>query len=133
LKQKLPNNPIVFFDGECGLCSKSVQFIIKYDKNQTFYFCPLQASITKNLIPEKFHNANTVILFEEKKIYVKSLAAFKILSKLKTNWRILLIFRLFPLFLTDAIYSLVAKYRKRFFKSPATCQLPTPELLNRIL
>jgi len=129
----LPNNPIVFFDGECGLCSRSVQFIIKHDPTNLFYFCPLQASIAREIIPEGFLKAETVILYENQQVYTKSSAAFRILKKLKTNWRILLVFSVLPNVITDLVYTIVAKYRKRLFKTPPTCQLPSPELLKRLL
>jgi predicted DCC family thiol-disulfide oxidoreductase YuxK len=133
LKRVSQNNPIVFFDGECGLCDRSVQFIIKHDLKGIFHFCPLQSSIAKEIIPEDFLNFNTVILYDNQVIYSKSSAAFRILRKLKTWYRILLIFTILPRFITDAIYILIARNRKRIFKSPPTCQLPSPDLQKRIL
>lgn len=133
MKQVLPNNPIVFFDGECGLCDKSLKFIIKYDYNKQFYFCPLQAPIARKLIPLKYLKEDTVILYLNGKIYIKSEAAFLILSKLKTRFRFLHIFSFLPRLVTDSVYVLIARFRKRIFRSPATCQLPSPELHQRTL
>lgn len=127
------NNPIVFFDGECGLCDRSVQFIIKHDLREIFQFCPLQSSIAKEIIPHDFLSFDTVILYDNQMIYTKSSAAFRILRKLKTWYKILLIFTIIPRFITDALYMLIARNRKRLFKSPHTCQLPSPELQKRIL
>lgn len=36
------SRPVIFFDGVCNLCNRSVQFVIKHDKKQQFLFAPLQ-------------------------------------------------------------------------------------------
>ena len=39
---------IILFDGVCNLCSKSVRFIIKYDKADKFRFASIQSETGKN-------------------------------------------------------------------------------------
>jgi predicted DCC family thiol-disulfide oxidoreductase YuxK len=133
LKLILQNNPIVFFDGECGLCDRSVQFIIKHDSRKEFQFCPLQSSLAKEILPEQYLNFDTVILLEEMRVYTKSSAAFRILRRLKTSYKLLLVFEIVPRFVTDMFYMLIARNRKRLFRNPPTCQIPSPELQKRIL
>ncbi|WP_414706419.1 thiol-disulfide oxidoreductase DCC family protein, partial [Salinivirga sp.] len=50
MKQNLPNKPVVFFDGNCGLCSRSINFIIKHDRYQHFLFCPLQSKTAEEFL-----------------------------------------------------------------------------------
>lgn len=133
MKQKLANKSIVFFDGNCGLCSRSINFIIKHDAHGRFLLCPLQSNTAKNYLNTGLLNAETVVLLENEKVYTESEAAFRILYKLKTVWKFLLIFRYFPLSFTNAVYRWVARNRKKWFPDPDTCQLPSPEVMKRII
>ena len=47
-------NPIVFYDGDCGFCNSSVQFILNKRKRE-FYFLPLQSDQAKKIL-----NANGI-------------------------------------------------------------------------
>ncbi|MHC5065865.1 MAG: DCC1-like thiol-disulfide oxidoreductase family protein, partial [Planctomycetota bacterium] len=35
------NNPIIFFDGVCGLCNRFVDQVMRHDKKSIFRFAPL--------------------------------------------------------------------------------------------
>ena len=41
---KVNNKPVILFDGVCNLCSGSVQFILKRDKEKKFMFASLQSN-----------------------------------------------------------------------------------------
>lgn len=57
---------IVLFDGVCNLCNKSVQFIIKRDPHNQFFFASLQSEMGKSLL-EKHHlsEVDSVVLIKD--------------------------------------------------------------------
>lgn len=120
---------VLFFDGVCSLCNSSVDFIIKRDKDNIFYFSPLQSDYAKKALPKEItENLNTLVFLENGNIYLKSRAVFKILAYIKVGyWSYLRIFRFLPTVFTDLIYSLVSKYRYKIFGRRNECRLPTKE------
>jgi predicted DCC family thiol-disulfide oxidoreductase YuxK len=126
--KKLPQNKgIVLFDGYCNLCSWSVQFIIKRDKNDYFRFASLQSEIGKQVInqfnlPSDFDDS--VVLIENNQIYFKSTAALRIAKKLKSFWPLSSIFMVIPKFIRDYIYTIIATKRFKWFGKKDACYIP---------
>ena len=44
------DKPVVLFDGVCGLCSSTVNYVMKHDRNATFFFTPLQSPYGQMLL-----------------------------------------------------------------------------------
>ena len=44
----MENDTIVFYDGDCGLCNRVVQFILRNERNQKLVFCALQSEFGSN-------------------------------------------------------------------------------------
>jgi predicted DCC family thiol-disulfide oxidoreductase YuxK len=122
---------IILFDDFCNLCSGSVQFIIKHDPKRIFRFASLQSEFGKKVL-EQFHlpanELNSFILLENGKIYTRSTAALRVTKKLKGFWKLLYGFIIVPPFIRDAVYTLIANNRYKWFGKKETCWLPTPEL-----
>src|SRR5215813_8230825 len=38
--------PVLFFDGECGLCNNSIRWLIDHDRRRVLRFAPLRPIIT---------------------------------------------------------------------------------------
>jgi predicted DCC family thiol-disulfide oxidoreductase YuxK len=127
--------PIVLFDGVCNLCSGSVQFILKRDKNNLFQFASLQSKPGQEYL-KKFNlpadTFNSFVLVEGDNIYTRSTAALRIAKNLK-GWKWLYAFRIVPKFIRDAVYNLIAKNRYRWFGKKNECWIPTPDLRARFL
>ena len=51
--EELRQNPIVFFDGVCNLCNRSVNMILRADREKVFRFASLQGETAKNLLPDQ--------------------------------------------------------------------------------
>jgi len=109
--------PIVFYDGSCQLCARSVQLIIKYERAAELQFAPLygnaySAAIGTDKIssePESF------LIYYEGQLLRESSAFFQLAKYLKRPLSLLGIFSILPRFLTDAVYRLVANNRYRIF------------------
>ncbi len=112
------NQSIVLFDGVCNLCNSAVAFIIKRDKKKIFKLSPLQSSFSKEL-NQQFHFKqpllNSIVLIENNKVYDKSTAALRVVKKLSGPIKLLYIFIIIPPFIRDAVYSVIAKNRYRWF------------------
>jgi len=118
---------VILFDGYCHLCSRSVRFISKRDKKKLFTFIPINSKEAQqllglhgivDLLPE------TVILFENSKIYQKSTAILRIARLLGFPWSIFYAFIIVPEFIRDWIYLFIARRRYRWFGKRETCYIP---------
>lgn len=117
---------IIFFDGVCGLCNHTVDFLFKVKAYEHFFFASLQGETAKNLLsPSLRENLDSVILYQNKDVYKEALAIQKIFLKLKFPYRFLGFFlSITPAFIKNWGYGLVARNRYRFFGKRETCRLP---------
>lgn len=129
------NNPLILFDGVCNLCTGSVKFVLKRDKEKKFTFASLQSTTGQKLL-SKFNlpnnTFNSFILYQDGKMYTRSTAALKLFQQLK-GWKWVKIFWIVPKFIRDAVYNLIARNRYKWFGKKEECWLPTPELKARFL
>ena len=112
------NQSIVLFDGVCNLCNSTVAFIIKRDKKKIFKLSPLQSSFSEALNNQYHFNQpqlNSIVLIENNKVYYKSTAALRVVKKLNGPIKCLYIFIIVPPFIRDAVYSVIAKNRYKWF------------------
>lgn len=120
---------IILFDGYCGLCNKSVDWIIRHDTKHVFQFTPLQGETAKKLSSQitSITNLDTVVYWNEGKTFEKSDAAFHILKELPYPWKLLTIFFIFPTRFNDLFYNIIAKSRYKWFGKLDACRLPTAQ------
>ena len=126
---------LVLFDGYCHLCSRTVQFILKHDKQQKFIFGSLQSEAGKQ-IRKKFHipdEIDSVIVIHSGKTFYYSESVFIILKNLGGFRRFFLLFRIIPLKCTDCLYRWIAGKRYRWFRKRATCFLPSADYRDRFI
>jgi len=128
----LEGKKVVLFDGVCNLCNGAVNFIIKRDKNDMFRYASLQSEIGQALAKEVGVDASkldTILLIEPAVAYYhKSTAALQIARQLSGGYSLLSIFLIFPKFLRDWIYDIIAKNRYKWFGKKESCAVPSPRL-----
>jgi len=132
------NNPsnknIVFFDGLCGLCNSFVDFLLRIDRNNKLLFATLQGKTAKEYLPEsQISDLDTLVYLKGDRQLIKSTAVLQILSDLGGFWKVVIIFKLLPRFIRDAVYEFVAKNRLKWFGKRPSCRMPTEGELSRIL
>jgi predicted DCC family thiol-disulfide oxidoreductase YuxK len=138
------NNPntsdsvnIVFYDGVCGLCDRTVQFLLKRDTAQRFKFAPLQGETAgqRTDLPADMRSIVFVANLgtAQEQLYFRSEAVLRILGCLGGFWRVVSWLRLIPRPLRDAIYDAIATRRYRWFGKFDACRVPSPELRGRFL
>ena len=98
---------IVFFDGECGLCNRLVDFFIRADTSKTLYFSSLQSPFAIHFFKEREINIqlDTMYFYHNRQIYDQS-AAVKQLFLCLTGYRHLvgLLIGLAPQNFADYVY-----------------------------
>jgi predicted DCC family thiol-disulfide oxidoreductase YuxK len=119
--QKKHYPSIVFFDGICILCNNSVRLLLKADKKKCLYFSPLQGKYIQSL--RLTQDLKSIIFYDNSKIYYKSTAILKLCTRLGGFYRFMGIFYIFPPFVRDFMYDIVAKYRYKVFGKIEVCSL----------
>lgn len=125
---------IVFYDGECPLCQRSIQFILKHEKNSALYFSSLQSDFTRQFFTCHLFSSptfSTFYFYKEGRLYSKSSAAIQLSNHLQFPYPFLQIGLLIPKFIRDFLYDLIAKNRHKFFRK--SCQLSLENSQNRFL
>lgn len=129
------DKPVILFDGVCNLCTGSVLFILKRDKEKRFLFASLQSDYGQELLKRynlPTNTFNSFILYQDDKVLTRSTAALKMFQQLR-GWKWVKIFWIVPKFIRDAVYNLIARNRYKWFGQKSECWLPTPELKERFL
>jgi predicted DCC family thiol-disulfide oxidoreductase YuxK len=126
---------LVLYDGDCGLCAKSVAFILPRDTRGVFRYTPLQSKTAAQtfarhgLMPD-LESFRVVVDpgTERERILDRSTAAMFVLRALGGLWSVLgVVGALVPRFIRDGVYDVVAKNRLRLFGRADACVLATPE------
>lgn len=129
-----PPLPLVLFDGHCGLCDRSVQFLLRWDRHGRLHFAPLQGPTAAAYAPTPDPNdPGTFVLVDEQGIHLRSDAALRTLAHLGPWWRGVLVLRLVPRPVRDAVYNWVARHRYQWFGRMDQCRVPTPGQAARFL
>lgn len=128
-------NPILFFDGVCGLCNSVVDWVLRNDRRGVVRFSPLQGQTAQQRLPDvDRERLDTVVFIEGDRITRRSTAIVRLLSHLGGIWTVLAwLLWLIPWPLRDVGYRAVSKLRYRLFGKKETCRLPTPDERARFL
>jgi predicted DCC family thiol-disulfide oxidoreductase YuxK len=127
----------VYYDGQCGLCQRSVRLILAEDATgNAFRFAPLQGETFQALVAPKAREAlplSLVVQSETGALLTRSSGVLHILRRLGGVWRLLAgLLVLLPASLRDRIYDGVARIRHKLFAEPAElCPLMPPALRSR--
>jgi predicted DCC family thiol-disulfide oxidoreductase YuxK len=126
---------VVLFDGVCNLCNSSVNFIIDHNSKNDIRFAPLQSKYGNDLIADQgiTEVPDSLILWQNKKLFFKSDAALHIAAHLNYPFRILFFLRFIPKGIRDYLYDWVAKNRYRWFGRQDQCRMPDPTLQDRFI
>lgn len=131
------NAPLMLYDGECALCTGSVNFVLDHDRNGEVLFASLQSTAGQALL-EHFNlpkqNFESFMVVEGNFCFTKSAAVARLGTHMGGAWKWLAFAsQIIPDFLNDGIYSFVFRNRIRWFGRVDACRLPTPELAARML
>jgi predicted DCC family thiol-disulfide oxidoreductase YuxK len=128
--------PIVLYDGVCGLCAKSVRWILRHERDHELRFAPLQGATAAALRARHANipvSLDSVVFVAGGRAHLRSKAFLHLATHLRAPWRWVHAFRWFPGFLLDLGYRLVAATRYRLFGKVDSCELPSPENRARFI
>jgi len=132
---------ILLYDGDCGLCLRSVRLLVKADRAGALAYAPQQGSTAApilarhRLVPEVIQ---TVVLVEDpdgpaERLWFKSDAMLRAVALAGGAWRMLAWLRVVPRPVRDGVYDFIAGRRKRWFGPASACPLPTHAQRARML
>lgn len=132
--EKKSSEPIVFFDGICGFCNATVACLLKCDTNHVIKFATLQGQTAKRYLPTSdTQNLTSIILLDNDTLYRESDAFLQICKHLGGFWKCLLIFKIIPPLMRNAIYNFIAKHRRKIFGVKETCYVPKEDVRSYFL
>ncbi|MFN0195149.1 MAG: thiol-disulfide oxidoreductase DCC family protein [Planctomycetaceae bacterium] len=121
--------PILFYDGVCGLCNHTIDFVIRRDRRRVFRFAPLQGETARQLLDSAtVRDLNTFVYLDAKRECRRSAAVVRVLWNLGGIWKMLAaLLWIIPLPLRDLGYRIVSASRYRLFGKKEVCRIPAPE------
>ena len=125
----------ILFDGTCAFCERSVRLIATRD-NGYFRFGASQNPEGRALL-EQFGTSReatkSIILIEGERIYLRSDAVLRIAARMRAPWSYASIFLWVPRPIRDLVYRIVAAIRIRIAGTSNACEIPPPEIRERLI
>ncbi len=127
--------PVIFFDGVCGLCNRFVNFVMKHDDKNRFFFSPLQGETAAKILDPLSQNFREwdIVYSDEEGIHRASDATLKILARMGGWWSAAGVLIHLPRFIRDAVYRYVAANRYKWFGKLDACRAPAENEADRFL
>jgi predicted DCC family thiol-disulfide oxidoreductase YuxK len=138
--------PLLLYDGECGLCARSVQWVLEHDRVKAIRFAPLQGETAApilarhGLAPDPQAGWGSLVLVDDpggprERVLQRSSAALAVGRSMGGPWPSMARFAgLVPGTLRDAVYDVIARNRIRWFgKAPDACRIPRRDERPRML
>ena len=124
-------HPVIVFDGVCVLCSRWVDFILRYDREGRFRLAAMQGTrgrallMAHGLSPDE---PSSFLLVQDGVGYRNTDAIARVLRQLGGRWRLAsATMRIVPAALRDPLYRWVARHRYRLFGKRDHCRLPASD------
>ena len=131
---------LVLYDGDCGVCSRFVRWLLAADHARVLRFAPLQGSTAAALRerwPELPRDVDSIIYVDrssgEERVSWRTEAFVQLGRLLGWPWRALSLLAWLPRSLTDAAYAAFVRRRHAFGAPDATCPLPSAAEQARFL
>ena len=133
--------PVLLYDGLCGFCDGTVQFILKRDRRGTLRFATLQGDFARDVIARhpEVAGVDSLVLVEpdvgsgRENVYVRSEGALRVARYLGGGWHLARAVAIVPRSLRDRAYDAFARIRYRVFGRYDSCPIPTPEQRARFI
>jgi len=121
--RKAEGPELIFYDGHCGLCHRTVRFILAEDRTgEAFRFAPLDSDTFRTALSESTRATlpdSLVVQTTDGTILTRSAAVLHVLQRLGGLWWLLeIVVQLIPLTLRDRMYDGIARIRHQLFQAP---------------
>ena len=128
--------PIILFDGVCNFCNRTINIILKYDKDAYFQFAPSQSNAAMGIMQQfslEQQAITSVILIDNEKVYTKTDAVIQIANRLSGWPSLFRLLKFIPKSIRNFGYDLIAKNRYTLFGKRTTCRIPVASERHRFL
>ena len=134
-------NPIVLYDGVCGLCNRLIQFLLPRDRQDRLRFASLQSDFASVVLkrhgkdPLDLDTFYVVLEYEKEgeRLLSRSDAIISLGPQLGGIWSLSPVGKVLPRILRDWMYNLVARNRYRVWGKYDTCMMPDPRHRRKFL
>jgi predicted DCC family thiol-disulfide oxidoreductase YuxK len=134
------DSPVLLYDGLCGFCNATVQFVLPRDRTARLRFAPLQGEFAREVFARhpELAGVDSLILVEtddagHERVSVRSESVLRLAPYLGGLWPAAFVLRIVPRAVRDWAYDRFASVRYRLFGRYDSCPLPTPEQRGRFL
>ena len=133
---------LLLYDGTCGFCAESVQFVLQHDRRRTLRFASLQGAMGAEIRARhpELDAVDSVIWYEpegesaRELVLVRSSAVLRVLRYLGGQWSLLAWGgALVPRTVRDRLYDFIARHRHKLVRGAPVCVIPTPDQRERFL
>lgn len=136
----MPDEPVLLYDGLCGFCDGTVQFVLKHDRKQVLRFATLQGEFARRIIARhrELEGVDSLVLVEPdgtgtERVYVRSSGALRVARYLGGAWHLTRVVAIVPRVLRDWAYDLFARHRYKVWGRYESCPIPSPEQRARFI
>lgn len=137
---------LCLFDGQCGLCNRTVRWLLRCDRRNRLRFAPIASPQAAELLkrhgyatPDQALEANTIFALRQRSgsseaLLMRSDAVAALLAELPRPWpAVAFVLRSIPRPVRDWGYRLIARERYRIGGRQEICPLPTAKESRRFL
>jgi predicted DCC family thiol-disulfide oxidoreductase YuxK len=131
---------LLLYDGLCGFCAASVQFVLRHERRRSLRFAPLQGQVGAQIRARhpELEGVDSMIWVEGpgtdgETIAVRSEAVLRTARYLGPPWSLVLLGRLLPAGVRDALYDFIARHRHKLVGGAEQCFLPGADVRARFL
>lgn len=134
--------PVLLYDGECGLCNALVRFILKHDRRGVLRFARLQGPTAQAFLRSRGMNTgdfDSLVFIEDigragTEHRLRTAGALRALDEMGGGWRrFARVLRVAPDSWRDGLYRVVARVRYRIFGRCTPAPPPNPAWARRFL
>lgn len=135
-----PAPNLVLYDGVCGLCNRTVRFLLRIDGDAVLCFAPLQGATARRVRDRVGFDddLSTMVYVREfnltgERAFFRSDAVLTALADVGGVWWLVSILRLVPRPLRDTLYRHLVRHRYEWFGRHDSCPAPPSEARARFL
>jgi predicted DCC family thiol-disulfide oxidoreductase YuxK len=133
-------DPVLLYDGSCGFCAASVQFILRHEHQQNLRFAPLEGRLAEEIKSRHpdLRGVDSLVWIDgpgtaAETVLVRSHAVLRAAGYLGGMWGLARAGAILPASFRDALYDFVARHRHKILGSTDVCYLPPPKARFRFL
>ena len=127
--------PMLVYDGSCGFCSRSVQFILRHERRHDLLFVTRDSPLGQDLRRHfRLQGVESMLWIAGEQASIESNAVLRAARYLGGVWSVLAALgSIVPSWLRNWAYRLIARHRRKLGSAATSCLVPTAEQRERFL